>query len=231
MAYLNANVTEIETPGNGARVTSVRVRTLTGVSFKVVARTYVLATGGIETPRLLLTSNRYQPAGIGNQNDLVGRYFMDHPRLRSGMIRFRNPVANSDIYDLHRTLPGEITAQGVRIAGYFGLTAETQGGERLRNTRCYTVSRYVGDDPASYAAVSHIRQFMHGAGSLMERSRSDLLNMARQLPNVMVLAAGLKFKLPFLARGYGLETVVEPSPLPDSRVTLGHGRDQLGMPR
>ncbi|MFL5279647.1 MAG: FAD-dependent oxidoreductase [Rhodopila sp.] len=231
MAYLNANITEIETPGNGARVTSVRVRTLTGVSFKVVARTYVLATGGIETPRLLLTSNRYQPAGIGNQNDLVGRYFMDHPRLRSGMIRFRNPVANSAIYDLHRTLPGEITAQGVKIAGYFGLTAETQRAERLGNTRCYTVSRYVGDDPASYAAVSHIRQFMHGAGSLMERSRSDLLNMARQLPNVMVLAAGLKFKLPFLARGYGLETVVEPSPLPDSRVTLGHGRDQLGMPR
>jgi hypothetical protein len=95
----------------------------------------------------------------------------------------------------------------------------------------YIVSRNVGDDPASYTAVSHLRQFVHGAGSLLERSRTDLVNMAKQLPNVMVLAAGLKFRLPFLARGFALETVVEPTPLPDSRVTLGYGRDRLGMPR
>lgn len=231
VTYLNANVTEIEAPGSGARVSAVRVRTLAGVTFKVTARTYVLAVGGVETPRLLLASNRYQRAGIGNQNDLVGRYFMDHPRLRSGTIRFRNPAANSTIYDLHVTLPGGVMSQGVKIAGYFGLTADVQRAERLGNTRCYTVSRYVGDDPASYAAVSHIRQFLHGAGSLRERSRADLVNIAKQLPSVAVLAAGLKFRLPFLARGFSLETVVEPTPLPDSRVTLGHGRDRLGMPR
>ena len=37
----------------------------------------MLAAGGIENPRLLLASG-----GIGNGHDLVGRYFMDHPRLR-----------------------------------------------------------------------------------------------------------------------------------------------------
>ena len=231
VTYLGANVTEIEAPGNGATVAAVRVRSLAGGTFRVAARTYVLATGGIETPRLLLASNRYQPHGIGNQNDLVGRYFMDHPRLRSGTIRFRDPAANSSIYDLHYTLPGGVTAQGVKIAAYFGLTPETQRSERIGNTRCYAVSRYVGDDPAAYTAVSHIRQAVHGAGSLLDRSRSDLVNMVRQLPSVAVLAAGLKLRLPFLARGFSLETVVEPTPLPDSRVTLGTGRDGLGMPR
>jgi choline dehydrogenase-like flavoprotein len=231
VTYLGANVTEIEAPGNGAQVTAVRVRTLAGGTFLVAARTYVLATGGIETPRLLLASNRYQPRGIGNQHDLVGRYFMDHPRLRSGTIQFRDPAANSSIYDLHYTLPGGVTAKGVKIAAYFGLTPETQRAERLGNTRCYAVSRYVGDDPAAYTAVSHIRQAVHGAGSLLDRSRSDLFNMVKQLPRVAVLAAGLKLRLPFLARGFALETVVEPTPLPDSRVTLGTGRDGLGMPR
>nr|WP_294514716.1 GMC family oxidoreductase [uncultured Rhodopila sp.] len=231
VTYLGANVTEIETPGNGAQVSSVRVRTLAGGTFQVTARTYILATGGIETPRLLLASNRYQPRGIGNQHDLVGRYFMDHPRLRSGAILFRDPAANSAIYDLHFTLPGGVTARGVKIAAYFGLTPETQRRERIANTRCYAVSRFVGDDPAAYTAVSHIRQAVHGAGSLLDRSRADIFNMVKQLPSVAVLAAGLKLRLPFLARGYALETVVEPTPLPDSRVTLGHGRDGLGMPR
>jgi choline dehydrogenase-like flavoprotein len=162
---------------------------------------------------------------------LVGRYFMDHPRLRSGMILFRNPAANSAIYDLHFTLPGGITARGVKIAGYFGLTAETQRQERLGNTRCYAISRYAGDDPATYAAISHLRQAVHGAGSVLERSGGDIVNIIKQLPNVALLAAELKFRLPFLARGFSLETVVEPTPLPDSRVTLGTGRDRLGMPR
>jgi choline dehydrogenase-like flavoprotein len=229
--YLNANVTEIETPGNGAQVSSIQVRTLGGGAFRVVARYYILAAGGIETPRLLLASNRHQAAGVGNQHDLVGRYFMDHPRLRSGTVTYRDPSANSGIYDLHVTLPGEFRAQGTKIAAYFGLTPETQRAERLANTRCYAVSRYVGDDAASYKAVSHLRQAIHGAGSLLERSPADLLGMIRQLPRVAVLAAGLKLKLPFLARGYSLETVVEPTPLPDSRVTLGMERDRLGMPR
>lgn len=230
-AYLNANVTEIETPGTGSRVTGVRVRTISGSAFGVSAQHYILATGGIETPRLLLASNRYQAAGVGNQHDLVGRYFMDHPRLRSGAILFRNKSANSAIYDLHVTLPGAIRAHGVKIAAYFGLTPETQRAERLGNTRCYTVSRYVGDDPASYTAVSHLRQAVHGAGSVLDRSAADIVNIFKQLPKVAVLAAGLKLRLPMLARGFALETVVEPTPLPDSRVTLGTELDPLGMPR
>ena len=37
------------------------------------ARRFVLATGGLEVPRVLLTSNDRRPAGIGNEHDQVGR--------------------------------------------------------------------------------------------------------------------------------------------------------------
>lgn len=231
VCYVGANVTEIETPGNGASVTGLQVRTLSGGAFRVKARNYVLAAGGIETPRLLLVSNRYQPNGIGNQHDQVGRYFMDHPRLQQGTIHFNDPARQAPIYDKHVTFPGGMTAQGAKIAAFFSLSPEVQRKERLGNTRTYAVSRFAGDDPATYKAIGHLRQALHGAGSILERSNADVANVVRNLPSVALLAAGLKFKVPFLKRGYSLETIIEPTPDPDSRVTLNAQRDRLGMQR
>jgi choline dehydrogenase-like flavoprotein len=39
----------------------------------------VLAAGAMENARLLLASNDVMKPGVGNQNDLVGRFFADHP--------------------------------------------------------------------------------------------------------------------------------------------------------
>jgi choline dehydrogenase-like flavoprotein len=76
---LNANLLEIETAPTGGPVTRLRVASLERNEFYVEARAYVLATGGIENPRLLLLSRRADPAGLGNEHDLVGRFCMDHP--------------------------------------------------------------------------------------------------------------------------------------------------------
>ncbi|KAA5608916.1 GMC family oxidoreductase [Rhodovastum atsumiense] len=230
-AFLHANVTAIEAPGNGSQVTGVEVRTLSGAAFRVAARCYVLATGGIETPRLLLASNRHHPAGLGNEHDLVGRYFMDHPRIRNGEIVFSDPRAFSRIYDVHVTYPGGTAARGTKISSHFGLSPAIQGRERLGNTRCYVTSRFVGDHPESYAALKLLYQALNRGSSLRGRRGEVLRAVARNLPRVAVLAVGLKFRPGFLARGFTLETVVEPSPLPDSRVMLGEGRDRLGVPR
>ena len=53
--------------------------------FTVTARAYALCCGGIENARLLLNFTSQVAAGIGNQNDLVGRYFTTTraPRRRS----------------------------------------------------------------------------------------------------------------------------------------------------
>ena len=47
--------------------------------FAIRARFYALCAGGIENPRLLLAFRSQEPAGIGNGNDLVGRFFCEHP--------------------------------------------------------------------------------------------------------------------------------------------------------
>ncbi|MBW2269986.1 MAG: GMC family oxidoreductase [Deltaproteobacteria bacterium] len=62
------------------RVSSVEVRSLDGTTRQARARIFVVACGGIETPRLLLLSaDERAAAGIGNAHGRVGRGFNEHP--------------------------------------------------------------------------------------------------------------------------------------------------------
>lgn len=79
--YLYANVTELVMDNENSQVGSAKIRTLDGKKGTVRARYFVLACGGIENARILLLSNGANPNGIGNQHDLVGRFYMDHVRI------------------------------------------------------------------------------------------------------------------------------------------------------
>ena len=76
-----ANATDIQSDDVASHVTGMEVRTLDKKRFSVRARRYVLACGGLENARILMLSNRVSPEGLGNQNDIVGRYFMEHPHV------------------------------------------------------------------------------------------------------------------------------------------------------
>lgn len=52
-------------------------------AWSLEAKRFVIAAGAVETSRLLLLSRvKTCPNGIGNSNDLVGRFYMDHPIFR-----------------------------------------------------------------------------------------------------------------------------------------------------
>lgn len=76
---LNANVRELVLSHDRSRVERARVSDSSRNQVEVVAKRFVLAGGGIENPRLLLASS---PGGIGNEQDLVGRFFQEHAHLR-----------------------------------------------------------------------------------------------------------------------------------------------------
>lgn len=62
------------------RIVGAEAKTLDGTSKIARARLYVVACGGIQTPRLLLLSRSERfPNGIGNDYDRVGRGFNEHP--------------------------------------------------------------------------------------------------------------------------------------------------------
>lgn len=132
--FLYANAIEIETDASGCRVQAVKLATLTGRTARAKAMVFVLAAGGIENPRLLLASNRTHPAGLGNQNDLVGRYFMDHVQLSTGQVRLVNIGKQDELYDckFNHNNPA-ISAYGTRFAAQLMLSPDVQAREKLLN--------------------------------------------------------------------------------------------------
>ena len=77
---LHATAVRIATDDAGRSVTHVDAARVSGRLLRVRANLYVLAAGGIENARLLLASNGLERPSIGDQSDLVGRCFMEHPR-------------------------------------------------------------------------------------------------------------------------------------------------------
>jgi len=51
---------------------------------------------------LLFLSNKVMPSGLGNQNALVGRFFMEHPHLKSSVLLLSNPERAVGLYQRHR---------------------------------------------------------------------------------------------------------------------------------
>jgi choline dehydrogenase-like flavoprotein len=89
--YTYANAVNILTNENGHSVKEVIVKNLEGRQHRVRAKKYILACCSIQNARLLLASNQQASKGLGNENDLVGRYFMEHLEISSAELRLIKP--------------------------------------------------------------------------------------------------------------------------------------------
>ena len=141
--HLHANAISIDTEANSKHVERIRVATLEGNHFTVTAQVYILATGGLENARLLLASDSVRPDGVGNDHGLVGRYFMEHPRFRAGVIVPADPGLRIGFYDFQDV--GEAILQG-----YLTLTPAAARQERLTDVQIRLNPIY---DPAIQAAL------------------------------------------------------------------------------
>lgn len=238
--HFYANVVEIRTQPGGQAIEFLRCRTLSGLEFGVRARQFVLAAGGIEVPRLLLASNRQQGAGIGNGHDLVGRYFMDHPRLTMHRVRFTQPWQSNHLYDnLMQFHNAAIAANGVAVAGVLRLRPHVQEREGLLETCVWFRTMLKGEQTPPAEALLRMKLRLHGRVDDEQHSTwRDLATIARH-PRVSArfIAAraahsrrleGLRARL---VSHTVMQLVCEPAPNPDSRVTLADELDALGLPK
>ncbi|MCW5662019.1 MAG: GMC family oxidoreductase [Burkholderiaceae bacterium] len=238
--FLHANVVDIETDANGGSVTSVQVKTFSGSRMTVKARHFVLATGGIENARILLASNKGHGAGLGNGNDLVGRYFMDHPRLQLGKVRFRDAWRRNKLYDImfHYLNPA-VAAHGTMVAAQMTVAPEVRRRERLLNGRVWFWSVFPGEGTAAADALIRMKHRLHAKVDPQHSFLGDLLTMAREPFNTLNFIAarqlrpvGILKELHFqMIKEARFQMICEPTPDPNSRVTLASSRDALGMPR
>lgn len=93
---LNACVTNIHLfAEQNSSVEYLDIKTIKGRVGKVRAKLFILATGGIETPRLLLNSRQQNKHGVANKSQKVGKFFMEHPHVTIEGIKI-NGIAQLD---------------------------------------------------------------------------------------------------------------------------------------
>lgn len=209
---LHAVVAELETPDPPRRVRTARVVRDSGGGFRVEARAFVLAAGGIENPRLLLMSGPIEAGGIGNDSGLVGRCFMEHLYMdEAALLRPRRRTLDS-FYVTGRDLGGG------RVRGILALDPEVRGRDEVTN-----VCAVVTELPGSFGAAT-ARAVLR---SLARRRRLPVAGGARLRAAAVHLAARRRGRP---ARFLGLKSVMEQAPNPDSRLTLARERDRFGCP-
>ena len=227
--YLYANVVDIEIDAQSVRI--LKIKTLTGRTAEVKAKIFVLAAGGIENARLLLVSNNVRPAGLGNHNDLVGRYFMDHARLYSGRLRFRQDWARNLLYDFKYHFHNKtIRAHGTCVAAQLSLAAELQRREQLLNARVCFSSVLPGQESSAAKIIRRTKRRLFSQEQQGGIARDALALVAQPIDATAFVLAYYLYPR-FLVRESQFQAVVEPLPDPDSRVTLSQQKDKLGMNR
>lgn len=82
--YLNANLTDIKLHEGLDAVSSFEIQNYSKNQYLFSANNYVIAMGAIENARLLLNFDKQLATGIGNQNGMVGRCFMEHFNVEMG---------------------------------------------------------------------------------------------------------------------------------------------------
>jgi hypothetical protein len=76
--YYGLTCTKIKTEKDKKHVSMLNAKTLSRKHIEVIANQYILASGGLNTTRLMLDSDEHCPGGIGNHSGMLGRFYMGH---------------------------------------------------------------------------------------------------------------------------------------------------------
>ena len=106
----------------------------------------------MENARLLLVSRGVQGHGIGNQYDVVGRYFMDHPRAVFGKIKLSRPYK-------FPMLLGFPLAEGMAQVG-IQFSEETQKRVGLLNHYLTFERRWSEQSAQAYQSLVHTMKIL-----------------------------------------------------------------------
>jgi len=189
---------------------------------------------------ILLACNRRHASGLGNSSGLVGRYFMDHPRLQLGKLTLREPWRRNKLYDImFHYLNRAVRANGTHVSAQLTVSHAVQKRERMLNARVWFSSIFPGEGTAAAEALKRMKFRLHGKIDPSHGFWRDIGILAREPLNAANFIAarqlrpvGVLKELHFqMIREAHLQMICEPAPDPDSRVTLAESRDALGMPR
>lgn len=213
---------------------------------QVRATVFVLATGGIEVPRLLLNSDS-QGSGLGNRNDLLGRFYSCHfESIYGRVVPNRAAVA----FDFEKTTDGIYCRRQLRFSApaqrehrlpntafrlHFPDYSDATHGSSVMSTIYLVKSSLLPEyrailqhnawDTEPSPTWQHVRNVVTGLPQLCRFSRDWVFRIRlarRKLPYTLV---------PNADGSYPLEFNCEQTPLDSNRVTLTDDADRHGLRR
>jgi choline dehydrogenase-like flavoprotein len=249
-----AACTEVLTDAEGRRVMALELRTVSQKRHKVVAGTIVLACGGLETPRLLLASRRTRSRGLGNERDLVGRFYMTHlvSSAENACILHFADAATAHTFDFNKTID-EVYGRRMILLSLGARRREGLPNIVFRPSRPPINDASHRDSvlstmflvrnllmPAEYARTLTAKQ---ASLPTLQAWREHIRNIVADIPGLAQFSskwvtrrvlATRKLPSVFVYRRdgkYPLEFNAEHRPSWDSRIVLGSETDSLSMPR
>jgi choline dehydrogenase-like flavoprotein len=209
------------------------------------ATVFVLATGGIEVPRLLLASGS-AGNGFGNLGDCLGRFYMCHFENTCGrIVPHEKPVA----------FRFERTSDGIYCRRQMRFTPTAQRAQHLLNTvfRLHFPSYSDASHGSSVMSAIYLAKsvllpeyraiLQQQTHAIASPGLQHIGNVVRDLPGLMRFADEWLFRIRLATRklpytlvpnadgSFPLEFNAEQTPDPSNRITLREDRDRHGMPQ
>lgn len=242
---LQARVIRLVKASGVDRIASAEVIDRAGRCRQVKADVFVLATGGIEVPRLLLLSDS-EGTGLGNRRDLVGRHYMCHFEKTLG--RLVRHGANV-VFEFERTTDGVYCRRQLRFSQetlekhkllnmafrlHFPSYSDASHGSSVMSgiylAKSMLLPEYraimqqsAGRPPS--ATISHVRNVLFGLPQIAKFAGEWIFRIQlarRKLPYTLVPNADGSFPIEFNC---------EQMPRPSNRVTLTRDLDMHGLRR
>ena len=217
--FLQANLKQFrENSSNGIK--ELELAGFDGSSIICKSDIVVLCCGGIENARLLLNSRDSPENAIGNANDLVGRYFSDHPITPLATVF---APKESVLNDLERiTFSDRFSKSDIHVIPYFKIPDAVQRDRKMLNA---AVSVQVENSALTDAQLS--------AWSLKKGWSEDGLKGLELAPILDVLKHPIEVAQAVYERNAGvgrfaIRIQMEQEPNFYSRVQLSDKRDRFG---
>lgn len=206
--YTYANVVDINAVENVSAVQSLTLKNHAGKQHTVKAKFFVLACCAIQNSRLLLASNKQAPKGLGNDNDIVGRFFMEHPEIKSGELWLKTAD------------PMELYKFGGKTRAELAVSPEKQKEYQVLN------------GTVAMAPLDIVRKQIPAVKTWQQEDpRRSLDTFGTYAGNAHRKNIFQRILSSESTQAWGFLTRIEQTPNPDSRVTLSTEKDSLGVPR
>ncbi|MBS1553359.1 MAG: GMC family oxidoreductase [Bacteroidetes bacterium] len=205
--YTYARVIDFRANEPVNHIDEVVIKNDTGRQHRVHAKHFILATGAIQNARMLLAANNQAKKGLGNDNDLVGRYFMEHLEVDTAEMWLLKPFPTG-LFTWNTEL---------NIWNELAIRKEVQVKEKILNGTCgLTPTPVARFTPARIDAWQN------------EDPRKSGENMFKTWDEAA--EKGKTINKGAITRAFTFQTRMEQSPNRDSRVTLSTKKDADGIP-